>query len=92
MSVHIQCEITPPDAERFIAAVQKFRPLFMAEGAVEDRLYRQESDPGIFLWAEEWDSRETMEAANDRYGPMFDEEAGLDGVTFRSTVLTRVEV
>jgi hypothetical protein len=92
MAIQSQCEITPPDPERFVAAVRKYRPLLLASGATDDRLYRSTSEPERFVWVEDWDSQDAMEAATDRFGPRFDEEAGVEGVEWRTTILSPVEV
>jgi hypothetical protein len=92
MAIQSRCEITPPDPERFVSAVRKYRPLLIASGATDDRLFTDAAEPGRFVWVEDWDSRDAMDAATDRYASEFDAEAGVQGIDWHTTLLSPVEV
>ena len=92
MSVFMQYSVTPPDAERFVAAVQAFRDRTVALGARSQRLYRLESDPSRFSLLEEYESHDAAHRASDELGAAFNRDAGTEGAEWDTQVWAPVEL
>lgn len=92
MTVFVQYSVTPPDPERFVAAVKSFRDRTVALGARSQRLYRMESEPSRFSLLEEYESHDAAHRAGDEVGAEFNHEAGTEGAAWDTQVWTPVEV
>lgn len=91
MSVIVHYEVSPPDAERFLTALKKFRPATEAAGGRIIATGRLEADPSRFVVLEEWDSHDTMHRASDELGDEFNREAGTEGLEWITKVWTKVD-
>jgi quinol monooxygenase YgiN len=79
MSVLVQMRVSAPDVDQFVAAHNRFAPLFAEMGAKDRRVFRSESDPNEVTMMADWESHEAMHAASEKYGDDFNKEAGTDG-------------
>ena len=86
MSVIVQFRVRVPDVERFMAAVQKWRPKFEADGARNAEFYASESDPNEIGWFAEWDSHDLMMESSERSGEAFQADAGTEGLDWETRI------
>lgn len=89
MSVLVQYEVTPPDADRFLKTAKKFQPIVQQEGGKPIGIYRLESGPSRFLVLEEWESHDAMHIVSDKYGDEFNRDAGTEGVEWVTKIWTK---
>lgn len=92
MAVIVQYEVTPPDAERFLATVKRFKSITESGGGEPIAVCRLESDPSRFTILERWPSHDAMHAASEEHGDEFNREAGTEGLEWVTKVWTVSEV
>jgi quinol monooxygenase YgiN len=86
MPVLVQMSVSVEDADRFMAAVEKNRPMMEAGGAKYLMVCRSERDPNLMMMSAVWDSHDQMHESSEKGGDMFNADAGTEGAEWGTEV------
>lgn len=86
MGVYVTMTVRPPDPAKFEAASKEELAKGLPPGAKSQFLGKLEGDPGLFIWAGEWESHDAMHAYSEKTGDDFNAKAGTEGVEWETKV------
>jgi quinol monooxygenase YgiN len=79
MAILVTMQVGPVDWSKFKAAIDTLKGS-PAPGRKSSEVYRNQSDPGVVLIVETWDSHDAMNAYQEKVGDDFNEQAGTAGM------------
>lgn len=86
MSVFVTMTVRPPDQAKFEAACKEAMKQGTPPGAKSNFWAKSESDPGLYVWAGEWESHDAMHAFSEKTGDDFNKSAGTEGVEWETHI------